>query len=86
MYAIKVFSGKKDSDWFFLRDTSDFVVYCWSERREAEIVLSQLENENCEITEDIPTSILTRFNEKRDSQKFKENWSIGELSLNANFT
>ena len=73
MYAIKVFTGKKDSDWFLLRDTSDFVVYCWNERKDAENVLNELEIENAEVTEDIPSSTLRRYTEKRDAIKLQEN-------------
>ncbi len=73
MFAIKVFTGKKDSDWFLLRDTSDFVVYCWSIREDAEAVMKELEFENCEITEDIPSTALRRFNERRDALKIDEN-------------
>ena len=73
MFAIKVYTGKKESDWFLLRDTSDYVVYCWSIREEAEAVLKQLDYEKCEITEDIPSTALRRFNERRDALKIEEN-------------
>ena len=73
MFAIKVYTGKKDSDWFLLRDTTDYVVYCWRIREDAEAVLNQLEYEKCEITEDIPSTALRRFNERRDALKLDEN-------------
>ena len=73
MYAIKVYTGKKDSDWFLLRDISDYVVYCWSIREDAEAVLRDLDYDKCEITEDIPSTALRRFNERRDSLKIEEN-------------
>ncbi len=72
MFAIKVFTGKKDSDWFLLRDTTDYVVYCWSIREEAEAVMKELDYEKCEITEDIPSTALRRFNERRDALKIDE--------------
>ncbi len=72
MFAIKVFTGKKDSDWFLLRDTTDYVVYCWSIKEEAEAVMKELDYEKCEITEDIPSTALRRFNERRDALKIDE--------------
>ena len=72
MFAIKVYTGKKDSDWFLLRDTTDYVVYCWSIKEEAEAVMKELDYEKCEITEDIPSTALRRFNERRDALKIDE--------------
>ncbi len=72
MFAIKVFTGKKDSDWFLLRDTTDYVVYCWSIKEEAEAVMKELDYDKCEITEDIPSTALRRFNERRDALKIDE--------------
>ena len=73
MYAIKVYTGKKESDWFLLRDTDDFVVYCWSIKEDAEAVMKQLDYDKCEITEDIPSTALRRVNERRDALKLSEN-------------
>ncbi len=73
MYAIKVYTGKKESDWFLLRDTNDFVVYCWSIKEDAEAVMKQLDYDKCEITEDIPSTALRRVNERRDALKLSEN-------------
>lgn len=73
MYAIKVYTGKKESDWFLLRDTNDFVVYCWSIKEDAEAVMKQLDYDKCEITEDIPSTALRRVNERRDALKLGEN-------------
>ena len=72
MYAIKVYTGKKESDWFLLRDTNDFVVYCWSIKEDAEAVMKQLDYDKCEITEDIPSTALRRVNERRDALKLSE--------------
>ena len=72
MYAIKVYTGKKESDWFLLRDTDDFVVYCWSIKEDAEAVMKQLDYDKCEITEDIPSTALRRVNERRDALKLSE--------------
>ena len=73
MYAIKVYTGKKESDWFLLRDTDDFVVYCWSIKEDAEAVMKQLDYDKCEITEDIPSTALRRVTERRDALKLSEN-------------
>ena len=32
MFAIKVFTGKKDTDWVLLRDDKDYVVYIFINR------------------------------------------------------
>ena len=72
MFAIKIIPDKKKPDiWFLLRDTTDYVVYCWNIREEAEDFMKKLDFDNCEITEDIPTGAIRRFNERRDAQKLE---------------
>ena len=36
-------------------------------------IMKKLDYEQCEITEDIPSGALRRFNERRDAQKLGEN-------------
>jgi len=72
MFAIKVFTGKKETDWVLLRDDKDYVVYIWSNREEAEAAMKKLDYAKCEITEDIPAYVISRNNEKRDNQKKDE--------------
>ena len=69
MFAIKVFTGKKETDWVLLRDDKDYVVYIWSNREDAEAAMKKLDCAKCEITEDIPAYVINRYNEKRDTQK-----------------
>jgi len=69
MFAIKVYTGKKDTDWVLLRDTKDYVVYIWSNREEAEAAMTKIDYAKCEITEDIPAYVISRYNEKRDTPK-----------------
>ena len=72
MFAIKVIPDKKKPDiWFLLRDTTDYVVYVWNIKEEAEEFIKKLDFESCEITEEIPTGAIRRFNERRDAQKLE---------------
>ena len=73
MFAIKVIPDKKKPEhWFLLRDTKDYVVYCWNEREEAEEAMKKLEYDFCEVTEDIPSGAADRYNEKREAMKLEE--------------
>ena len=70
MYAIKITPNKrKMDDWFLYRDPNELVVQCWNERVDAENFMKRLNDELCEITEDIPQSAIRRYNEKRNAIK-----------------
>ncbi len=71
MFAIKVFTGKKDTDWVLLRDDKDYVVYIWSNREEAEAAMKKIDYAKCEITEDIPAPALARSTEKKQKLKLE---------------
>ena len=73
MFAIKVIPDKKKPEnWFLYRDINDYVVYCWNEKKDAEEFMQKLNYDLCELTEDIPSSVIRRFNEKRDLENSEE--------------
>ena len=69
MFAIKVWLTKNESDWFYMRDPKDQVVHTWSRKEKAEIVLKALICFKVQLEENIPASIITRVNKKKQDDK-----------------
>ena len=65
MFAIKVWLTKNENFWFYLRDPKDQVVYTWSRKEKAEIVLKSLTCFNAQLEENIPANILARVKKKK---------------------
>lgn len=69
MFAIKVWLTKNEHDWFYMRDIKDQVVCTWSRKEKAEIVLKALTCFKAELEENLPSSIVTRVNKKKQGDK-----------------
>ena len=69
LFAIKVWLTKNEHDWFYLRDPKNQVVYTWSRKEKADMVLKALTCFKAELEDNIAASIVARVNKNKKDDK-----------------